>query len=141
MAVLVAAYPDFLAGAEGNELVWKDGTRMAFDDGKGAKPFEALLDAPRPRGHVLRAPTRSARSGTPPAVNSDPGRVRFQPLFDKMYGDCTKGEVARNLVDVVWLPSKGGQRLEGHARQRRGRRSCRPSPTSWTGCPRGSRST
>ena len=38
--------------------------------------------------------------------------MRFQPFFDKMYGDCTKGEVARNLVDVVWLPSKGGQKLK-----------------------------
>jgi hypothetical protein len=111
MRVLVAAYPDFLAGHESNELLWKDGTRMPFDDGKGAKPFAALLDAPDLED-MFYAAYPVARSGTPPAFNSDPGRVRFQPLFDKMYGDCTKGEVVRHLVDVVWLPSKGGQKLK-----------------------------
>ena len=111
LAALVAAYPDFLSGAEGNELVWKDGTRMPFDDGKGTKPFEAMLDAPDLED-MFYAPYPLGRSTAPPAYNSDPGRVRFQPLFDKMYGDCTKDEVARNLAGVVWLPSKGGQRLE-----------------------------
>ena len=36
---LVQAYPDFLDRIEGNDLVWKDGTRMRIDDGKGAKAF------------------------------------------------------------------------------------------------------
>src|SRR6187401_920455 len=98
LATLVAAYPDFLAGTEGNELVWKDGTRMPFDDGKGTKPFEVMLDAPDLED-MFYAPYPLGRSAAPPATNSDPGRVRFQPLFDKMYGDCTRDEVARNLAD------------------------------------------
>ena len=43
MERLVSSYPEFLAGHEGNELVWKDGTRMPFDDGKRDKEFETLL--------------------------------------------------------------------------------------------------
>ena len=35
LAALVKVYPEFLAGIEGNDLVWKDGTRMRIDDGKG----------------------------------------------------------------------------------------------------------
>jgi hypothetical protein len=111
MGILVAAYPDFLAGFEGNDLIWKDGTRMGLDDGKGAKPFATLLDAPDLKDMFYVA-YPLGRTGLPPALDSDPGRVRFQPLFDKMYGDCAMGEVARHLVDVVWLPSKGGQRLK-----------------------------
>ena len=111
MAVLVAAYPDFLRGYEGNALVWKDGTRMAFDDGKGVKPFEAMLDAPDLED-TFYAAYPLGRAGIPPALDSDPGRVRFQPLFDKMYGNCTKGEVTRHLTDVIWLPGKGAQRLQ-----------------------------
>jgi hypothetical protein len=107
MAVLVAAYPDFLAGYDGNALVWKDGTRMDVDDGKGPKNFATLLDAPDIKD-MFYAAYPPGRSGLPPAVNSDPGRVRFQPLFDKMYGDCTEGEVAGHLVDVTWLRSRGG---------------------------------
>jgi hypothetical protein len=110
-AALVAAYPDFLAGAEGNDLLWKDGTRMTLDDGKGAKTFEVLLDSPDLKDMFYALYPRGT-AGLPPAYNSDPGRVRFQPLFDKMYGDCTRGEVERNLVDVVWLQRKGGQRLK-----------------------------
>jgi D-alanyl-D-alanine carboxypeptidase len=110
-AALVAAYPDFLASAEGNDLVWTDSTHMTLDDGKGAKPFEVLLDVPDLKD-MFYAPYPRGAAGLPPAHNSDPGRVRFQALFDKMYGDCTRGEVERNLVDVVWLPRKGAQRLK-----------------------------
>jgi hypothetical protein len=46
LARLVKAYPDFIDSIQGNELVWKDGTRMSIDDGHGAKAFEAMLDQP-----------------------------------------------------------------------------------------------
>jgi hypothetical protein len=108
---LIASYPDFLEGSEGNVLVWKDGTRMPFDDGTGAKDFETRLERPDLED-MFYAPYPLARAGTPPAFQSDPGRVRFQPFYAKMYGDCTKGEVVQHLVDVVWLPSKGAQKLK-----------------------------
>jgi hypothetical protein len=111
MAVLVAAYPDFLARAEGNAIVWKDGTRMPFDDGKGAKAFEAMLADPDLED-MFYAPYPLGRSGLAPGPDIDPGRVRYQPFFARMYGDCTRGEAARHLADVVWLPSHGGQRLK-----------------------------
>jgi hypothetical protein len=109
--VLVAAYPDFLAGFEGNDIVWKDGTRMAFDDGRGAKDFETRLARPDLED-MFYAPYPPGRSGLAPPVDIDPGRMRHQPFFARMYGDCSKGEVADHLVDVVWLPSKSGQRLK-----------------------------
>jgi hypothetical protein len=43
---LVKAYPDFLDRVDGNELVWRDGTRMPIDDGSPAKPLDAMLDHP-----------------------------------------------------------------------------------------------
>ena len=111
MDALVAAYPDFLAGHEGNDIVWRDGARTPFDDGTGEKSFDARLEAPDLED-MFYAPYPPGRSGLPPAFQSDPGRVRFQPLFARMYGDCTKGEVSSNLVDVVWLRSRGGQILK-----------------------------
>ena len=111
MRAVVAAYPDFLERAEGNEVVWKDGTRVPFDDGTGEKDFETRLERPDLEDMFYVA-YPLGRTGTPPAFNSDPGRVRFQPLYAKMYGDCTKGEAAQHLSDVVWLPSKSGQRLK-----------------------------
>ena len=136
MAVLVAAYPEFLSRYDGNDIVWKDGTRMAFDDGRGVKDFETRC-WPRPIWRTCSTrPIRWDAAGAPPAVNIDPGRVRYQPMFAKMYGDCTKGEVARHLVDVVWLPSKGWPEAQSHPHQRRGRSGCRRCPTSSTSCRR-----
>jgi hypothetical protein len=109
--ILVAAYPDFLAGHDDGALVWKDGTRMPFDDGKPDKDFETRLAAPSLKDQFY-ARYATGEAGLRPPRDSDPGRVRYQPLFDKMYGDCRKNEVAGRLVDIVWLPKKWGRTLK-----------------------------
>src|SRR5262249_42401201 len=94
---LIKAYPDFLDPAEGNELVWKDGTRMRIDDGKGAKSFDALLDDPDIKDmFLMKYPL--GKQGLAPTVNFDPGRIRYAPLHKKMYGDCRSGDVLANAV-------------------------------------------
>jgi D-alanyl-D-alanine carboxypeptidase len=105
---LVAAYPDFLAGHDDKELIWKDGTRMPISDGISDKSFDELLNnpdikdqfaIPYPLGTTLKVP----------AVNEDPGRIRYEKFFLKMYGDCRKGEVAKRLRPVAWMPrARGG---------------------------------
>ena len=109
--ILVKSYPDFLERHEGGVLVWKDGTRMPFDDGVRDKPFETLLDKPSLKD-MFYAPYPLAADAAPPQLNIDPGRVRFEPFFAKMYGDCRKREVEKNLVDVVWLPRKWGKPIK-----------------------------
>ena len=111
LAKLVAAYPEFLAGHDGNTLRWKDGTAMSFDDGKGEKDFETRLNSPDLEDEFY-APYPIGRAGTPPGVDVDPGRVRYEPFFAKMYGDCKKGEVTGKLVDVIWLPKHGAKKLK-----------------------------
>ncbi len=111
VSALIKAYPDFLDRIEGNDLVWKDGTRMRIDDGKGAKTFEALLDDPDIKDmFLMKYPL--GEHGLAPAVNFDPGRIRYAPLYKKMYGDCHTAGFTANLVNVVWLPSKYGKNLK-----------------------------
>lgn len=110
IAGLVAAYPDHLDRVEGNALVWRDGARMAIDDGAGQKSFERWLAAPDIEDTLAVAYPRGPLT-TPPARNSDPGRARNAALLDRMYGNCRSGGVERHLTDVVWLPRKSGQRL------------------------------
>ena len=107
---LLQAYPETLDRIEGNTLIWRDGTRMPLDDGKGKKSFEAWLAAPDiedmfavpyPSGDLVAAPLR----------NADPGRARNAAFFNRMYGDCRRGEVQPKLVEIRWLPKKAGQRL------------------------------
>jgi hypothetical protein len=107
MDTLVAAYPDHLKGYSETELIWTDGTHMPIRDGREGKSFQELIDSPNiidqfaipyPLGHQTRPPVR----------NEDPGRIRNQAFFTKIYGDCRKGEVAQRLVPVQWLPRFGG---------------------------------
>lgn len=109
-ARLLAAYPEDLQSIENGTLIWRDGTRMPLDDGKGAKSFQDWLDAPDVED-MLAVPYTSGDLATPPPKDVDPGRARNQAFFDKVYGDCHKGEVTKNLTTVVWLPQKSGQRL------------------------------
>jgi hypothetical protein len=107
---LLAAYPDHLARIDGNTLHWKDGTEMPLDDWRGEKPFEQWLDEPDIED-MFRLPYTTGDPTGVPAKNFDPGRARNAAFFEKMYGDCRKGETAGKLADVVWLPKKKGQRL------------------------------
>ena len=107
---LLGAYPDTLAGAQGNEIHFKDGTRLPFDDGKGRKEFLDLLVGPDIED-MFATPYPVGRPVMKPPLNSDPGRIRNAAFFQAMYGDCTKGEVARNLVDVAWLPKRSGAKI------------------------------
>jgi len=109
-ARLLAAYPDALQSIEDGVLVWRDGTRMPLDDGKGEKPIQNWLDDPDIEDMLAVAyPVDDLTS--PPAKDTDPGRARNAAFFDKVYGDCRKGEVAKDLTTIIWLPKKSGQRL------------------------------
>ena len=85
LAALVRSYPKFLDRIEGNELLWKDGTRMRVDDGKVRSPSN---DADVKDMFLMRYPL--GEKGVPPEPNFDPARVRYLPLFNKMYGDCRR---------------------------------------------------
>src|SRR5262245_40248544 len=97
---LVAAYPDHLASNDGKELIWKDGTRMPISDGRNGKTFQQLLDAPDIRDQFTYPYPLGPEVKTP-AINEDPGRIRFEPFFLKMYGDCRKGDVAKRLKRIA----------------------------------------
>lgn len=106
-----AAYPAAIDRIDGDWLIWRDGTRMPLDDGKGIKAFPAWLEDPDIED-TLRLPYPAGSGPAAPAPGSDPGRARNAAFFDKMYGDCRKGEVRPKLATIRWLPRKAGQRLD-----------------------------
>ena len=107
---LVAAYPDQLAAHQGNVLVFRDGTHMDAGTADPQKPFAELISHAS-IADQFRLAYPAGAPVAPPAVDFDPGRFRNQAFFAKMYGDCRKGEVERNLVPVVWLPHTAHQTL------------------------------
>ncbi len=110
LADLVRAYPDFIARAEGGFLVMRDGTKFPISDGRTDKSFNELLEKPD-IDDMFYAAYPAGAAPKQPARNFDPGRVRFEPLFIAMYGDCHKGEVTRRMRAVEWLPQHPGGKV------------------------------
>jgi hypothetical protein len=98
---LARAYPDAIAGHEGNLLLFRDGgPPIEIDDGKAKDHFEKLefgdiedsLSQAYPAGGCQPRPGR----------NEDPGRIRSDALMKRLYGQNAKA-VAGQLVSVRWF--------------------------------------
>ncbi len=107
---LVKAYPDFLAAAEDNTLVWKDGTRMTYDDGASKPDWETTLNRASLKDQMAQCYPPGRSYPQPLPVDYEPGRARHEPFFYKMYG-ASAAAVQKNLVPIVWLPRHLNQKL------------------------------
>ena len=76
-------------------------------DGKTEISLAALFDTPSLRDMFHWPYPLDTPSPAPVAV-FDPGRVRVEGFFTKMYGDCRKNEVAARMTSVTWLAKKKG---------------------------------
>lgn len=103
---LVQAYPNYIDSISNNILYWKDGNQSIYDD-QIEKNFEEKIANPDIED-MLFFPYPSSFSN--PEINEDPGRIRNEDFFKKMYGE-TKTQVAQNLDTVYWLPSSVNQLL------------------------------
>src|SRR6516162_4980042 len=89
---LVFAYPNAIARQDGKFLVMKNGVKFPISDNETNKTFDELLAKPDIDDMFYVSYPIGAKPAQPPP-NFDPGRVRFEPLFTAMYGDCKKNEV------------------------------------------------
>ena len=107
---LVAAYPVALAGYDGKVLRWRDGTTTPISNDNEQKTFAELLH----NASIIdqfRIPYSRGPLQSPPDVDADPGRFRNAAFFNKMYGECRKGEVTPRLASLVWLPKTWGKTI------------------------------
>ena len=103
---LIRAYPDALSGFDGVNLIWRDGTRMPAGVGQPRLTGEEALA----HGSILDQLALRYPAGAPALPpQDDPGRIRNQAFFDKLYGDCQAGQVTPKLVRVIWLPRTWGR--------------------------------
>jgi D-alanyl-D-alanine carboxypeptidase-like protein len=107
---LVRAYPDWITGADDRFVHLKNGGKFPISDGRTDKSFDELLEHPD-IDDMFYVPYPAGSAPAAPAKNIDPGRVRFEPLFVAMYGDCHKNEVAAKLKAVEWLPQHQGGKV------------------------------
>lgn len=95
---LMKAYPDYVKGYEAGYLLMSDGTRILYDDGK-KKTFEQRLNNADPEDMFYIA---YDRSNWRPGYLHDPGRIRCEALYKKMYG-ASASAVQKKLVTVKWF--------------------------------------
>ena len=110
LTALVRAYPDFIAGVDGEFLALRDGSKLKVSDGRTDKSFDELLEKPD-IDDMFYAAYPAGTAPHQPDKNFDPGRVRFEPLFLAMYGDCKKNEVTPRMRAVEWLPRHQGGKV------------------------------
>ncbi len=106
---LINCYPNFISKISGNYIIWQDGTKMLIDDGIINKNFDSLLNYPDFEDQFIFS-YKPGKLIDFPIYNYDPGRIRYDPFFKKMYGE-TKQEVEKNLVEIVWLPKTINKRI------------------------------
>jgi hypothetical protein len=106
---LVDVYKDFITGYVDDHIIFKDGTKLLWDDGIKNKSRSLLLEKPDLKDMFNQKYTTGSQNG-PPAPNFDPGRIRNEPFFLKMYGS-TKRDVEKNLTEITWCPKLVGQKI------------------------------
>lgn len=106
---LKEAYPEHICGVEPNALIWCDGTKMAYDDGVVKGSFDALLASASLKDQ-MSIPYPLGRAYPTPGLNVDPGRVRHEGFFRKMYGADAR-QVGLKTAKISWMAKDGGKRL------------------------------
>ena len=106
---LVKTYKSFVRGYAKNHLIFKNGTKTLWDDGIKNKSRQGILDHPDLKDMFLQQYT-TGKLPSPPAKDFDPGRVRNEAFFEKMYGS-TEAQVEKNLTEITWCPKLIGQKI------------------------------
>jgi len=100
---LLKAYPGHFKAVRENHIIWKDGSKMPFDDLRKDKTFSQLINEADLEDQVMGMKYPKDKKFQIPAQKQDPGRVRYEPFFKKMYGNSPQ-EVKAKLTTIVWLP-------------------------------------
>lgn len=104
------AYPKHICRVRKNSLQWCDGTEMVYDDGRHKKDHHALLNQPDLRDQMTMRYPVGRKYPIPLPRDFEPGRVRYQPFFQKMYGK-DRHEVLRNTRKIRWMPRSAGRKI------------------------------
>ena len=108
---LTTAYSNFIDSVSNNLVYFKDKTTLEFHNNIHKNTFDDTLNYASIRDQFCQKYPIGRSYKIPIPINFDPGRIRNDEFFKKIYGK-TKDEVAKNLVTVVWLPKKLGLKIK-----------------------------
>lgn len=110
---LLQGYPELVVSADAQRVILKDGTifpyatslsKTTWDEKINNTDLETQLSQSYDAGGI----------DTPPSYLFDPGRLRYQPFFQAIYGK-DKSSIEKNLVSIKWPTLKGSKKLQVNA--------------------------
>lgn len=105
----VEGYGDLIVSADETTLLLKDGTRFPYRNDSSKSTWEDKINN-ADLATQLSQHYDEGENETPPAYLFDPGRLRYQPFFQALYGKDQK-TVEKNLVTILWPTLKGSLKL------------------------------
>lgn len=103
------SYPDAVIGFSNNYIIFKDGSKLRWDDGIKSKSAKQLIDNPDIEDMFSQAYIKGSLLASP-KKDYDPGRVRNEAFFKMLYGG-SKSAVNKNLITITWCPKQVGQKI------------------------------
>lgn len=110
---LLQGYPELVASADDQRVLLKDGTIFPYATSLSKTTWDEKIN----HADLETQLSQSYESGgvdTPPPYLNDPGRLRYQPFFQAIYGK-DKSSIEKNLVSIKWPTLKGTKKLQVNA--------------------------
>ncbi|MDD5052193.1 MAG: M15 family metallopeptidase [Sulfuricurvum sp.] len=103
------AYPNLVLSADETTLVLKDGTKLPYHTTTPKVSWEDKINNTDLAGQLSQKYDAGGYESPPPYL-FDPGRLRYQPFFQAIYGKDQKS-IEANLVPVIWPTLKGSKKI------------------------------
>jgi peptidoglycan L-alanyl-D-glutamate endopeptidase CwlK len=111
LQLLKRTYSEYIKAVNSRYITWSDGTKMPVQGGKLDKSWQEKLDAPSLADQLEQDPYIAGKPKNLSTYHphTDPGRIRYEPFFSKMYGG-TPSMVKSRLTTIYWMPKFFGKR-------------------------------
>lgn len=106
---LKEGYPDVIRSADEHSVVLNNGTVLSYQTTQSRDSWNLKIEH-ADLATQLQQRYDSGGIDTPPPYLFDPGRLRYQPFFQALYGKDKK-EIEANLATVIWPTLKGNKKL------------------------------
>jgi hypothetical protein len=97
-------YKDLIVRANDQEIVLQNGAVLPFHTDLPKNSWDEKINNADLQTQLSQPYSLTKESK--PQYLDDPGRLRYQPFFEAMYGKSKK-EIEKNLVKISWPTSKG----------------------------------
>lgn len=98
-------YGELIISSDTKSIILKNGTVLPYYTNSKKEAWEEKINNADLDLQLSQQYTKG-KMATNPSYLFDPGRLRYQPFFEALYGK-TKKEIEKNLVQIEWPTSHG----------------------------------